>query len=67
MYQGLRELHGFSMPSHYIEQFHIDTTDDVAALETITTTEAGFNAWNNEYFEDRHLFHLNPEHPWPTP
>jgi len=65
MYQGLRELHGFSVPSHYMKQFHIDTTDDKAALEA-ATTEAGFNAWN-EYYEDRHYFHLNPDHPWPTP
>ena len=65
MYQGLRELHGFSTPSHYMKQFHIDTTEDKAALEA-AATEAGFNSWN-EYYVDRDYFHMNPDKPWPTP
>jgi len=65
MYDALRELHGFSMPAHYLSQFHMDTTDDPDALEAATAA-AGFNAWT-EYFEDRRLFHLNPDIPWPTP
>ena len=65
MYDALRELHGFSLPAHYLSQFHIDTTDDSEGLEQ-ATADAGFNAWN-EYFEDRRLFHLNPDIPWPTP
>ncbi|MCU0522025.1 MAG: ABC transporter substrate-binding protein, partial [Anaerolineae bacterium] len=65
MYDALRELHGFSIASHYMKQFHMDTTDDKAALEA-AVTEAGFNSWT-EYFEDRRLFHLNPDIPWATP
>jgi peptide/nickel transport system substrate-binding protein len=52
---------GCLTPSHYMKQFHIDFTDDKAALEA-AATEAGFNNWA-EYYLDRGYWCLNPDRP----
>jgi len=48
-------------PGHYMQKFHIDTTDNKTALEE-ATKKAGFDAWD-KYFADRDSFWLNPEKP----
>ncbi len=49
------------MPSHYMKQFHIEYTDDKAALEA-KVKEAGFNSWA-EYFDDRNDWYMNVDRP----
>ncbi|GAB4522537.1 MAG: ABC transporter substrate-binding protein [Anaerolineae bacterium] len=49
------------VPSHYMKQFHIDTTDDPAALEA-KTKEAGFETWD-QYYTDRNWWYMNPDRP----
>ncbi|MCB0071674.1 MAG: ABC transporter substrate-binding protein [Caldilineaceae bacterium] len=51
----------FIVPGHYLAQFHMDLTDDPAALEA-QVAEAGFNSWA-EYFTDRNYWYMNPERP----
>lgn len=48
-------------PSHYMKQFHIDLTEDQAALEA-KAKEAGFETWA-QYYEDRGYWYMNPERP----
>lgn len=48
-------------PGHYMKQFHLELTEDQAALET-KAKEAGFETWA-QYYEDRGYWYLNPERP----
>jgi len=48
-------------PHHYLAQFHIDTTDDVDALNA-AVAERGFESWN-QLFDDRDWWYLNTERP----
>ncbi|HEY63846.1 MAG TPA: ABC transporter substrate-binding protein [Caldilineae bacterium] len=48
-------------PGHYMKQFHIDLTDDKAALEA-KVKEAGFETWD-QYYTDRNWWYMNPEKP----
>ena len=48
-------------PGHYMAQFHMDLTDDQAALEA-ASKEAGFESWD-QYYTDRNNWYLNPEKP----
>ena len=48
-------------PGFYMKKFHIDLTDDKAALET-EYKAAGFDAWNT-YYVDRAFWSANPEKP----
>lgn len=48
-------------PGHYMRQFHVDLTDDPAALEA-QTRAAGFDSWSS-YYTDRGYWHMNPEKP----
>ncbi len=52
--------HCFS-PGHYMKQFHIDLTDDKAALEA-QIDEAGVDSWD-QYYIDRNWWYLNPDRP----
>jgi len=45
-----------------MEQWHMDLTTDKAGLEA-KFKEAGFDSWNAYYFDNRRLFHLNPDRP----
>lgn len=49
------------VPSHYMAQFNMATTEDSAALEA-QVSEAGFDSWN-QYYADRNRWELNPERP----
>jgi peptide/nickel transport system substrate-binding protein len=48
-------------PGHYLQQFHINLTEDQAALEA-ATQEAGFASWD-ELFIDRNYWYMNPDLP----
>lgn len=48
-------------PHHYMAQFHIDTTDDMAALEQ-AAKDAGFETWD-QYYVDRRWWYINPDRP----
>lgn len=48
-------------PGHYLQQFHMDLTEDKAGLEA-KIKEAGFEAWD-QYYNDREAWYLNPERP----
>lgn len=48
-------------PGHYMQQFHMDLTDDQAGLEA-KIKEAGFESWD-QYYIDRNSWYLNPEKP----
>jgi len=48
-------------PGHYMKQFHIDLTDDKAAL-AVKVKEAGVETWD-QYYTNRGWWHLNPEKP----
>jgi len=58
----------FWTPGHYMGQFHIDATEDKAALEKIVT-DAGFETWD-QYFVDRLYWYMSPDKPeampWPA-
>ncbi len=49
------------IPYHYMKQFHVDTTDDKAALEA-KAKEAGFETWD-QYFGDRNWWYMSPDRP----
>ncbi|MGC9468930.1 MAG: ABC transporter substrate-binding protein [Anaerolineae bacterium] len=65
LYSALRALFDFTVPGHYMSQFHIELADDPDALMA-EVEEAGFNSWT-EYYEDRNYWHLNPDRPIATP
>jgi len=50
---------------HYMKQFHIDTTEDKAALEA-QIQAAGVATWT-DYFTDRNWWYLNPDKPSVNP
>ena len=54
---------GFCLcPSHYMKRYHIDFTDDPAALEA-EAAAAGFASWGEYYRGDRSEWYLNPDLP----
>ncbi len=48
-------------PGHYMQQFHMNLTEDAAGLEA-KATEAGFESWS-QYYTDRGYWYMNPERP----
>ena len=48
-------------PSHYMAQFHADTTTDKDALDK-AVADAGFETWD-QLFADRNWWYLNPDRP----
>jgi peptide/nickel transport system substrate-binding protein len=50
------------VPSHYMKQWHMDTTDDKAGLEQ-KAKEAGAASWDRYYIDNRNWWYLNPERP----
>ena len=59
IYVVVRNL--FFLPGHYLDQYHIDTTADKAALEAATQA-AGFSSWD-QYYIDRSQWFINTELP----
>lgn len=49
------------LPGHYLEQFHMELTDDQDALQA-QIDESGFNSWE-EFYEDRRWWYINPDLP----
>lgn len=56
-----RLTNGMYQPGHYMQQFHMELTEDQAALEA-ATSEAGFETWD-QYYADRNWWYLNPDKP----
>ena len=58
----------FWAPASYMAQFHMDATDDKAALEA-RVVEAGFETWD-QLFGDRLYWYMSPDKPevmpWPA-
>jgi peptide/nickel transport system substrate-binding protein len=48
-------------PGYYLQQFHMELTEDKAALEA-ASKEAGFETWD-QYFLDRRWWYMNPDLP----
>lgn len=48
-------------PGHYMQQFHLNLTEDAAGLEA-KAKEAGFETWV-QYYTDRNWWYNNPERP----
>ncbi|MBX3010584.1 MAG: ABC transporter substrate-binding protein [Caldilineaceae bacterium] len=48
-------------PGHYMEQFHMELTEDKTGLEE-KIKAAGFESWD-QYYTDRTSWYLNPEKP----
>ncbi|MBX3010580.1 MAG: ABC transporter substrate-binding protein [Caldilineaceae bacterium] len=48
-------------PGHYMQQFHINLTEDQDALQA-KASEAGFESWA-QYYTDRGYWYMNPEKP----
>jgi len=63
---GTRSINGWLTPGHYMKQWHMDLTDDKAALEA-KVEEAGFTSWAEYFNNDRNRFDLNPDRPQITP
>ncbi|MCE7986821.1 MAG: ABC transporter substrate-binding protein, partial [Caldilinea sp. CFX5] len=61
LYRIARPTPNCYSPGHYMKQFHIDLTEDKAALEA-ASKEAGFETWA-QYYEDRGYWYMNPERP----
>lgn len=53
-------------PGHYMYKYHIELTDDKAALEA-EVKEKGFAAWSNYYADDRNQWYMNPDRPTLAP
>ncbi len=53
-------------PGHYLKQYHMDLTDDKAALEKEVTTK-GFDSWTSYWSSDRTMWYLNPAMPRVAP
>lgn len=49
-------------PGHYMQQFHMDLTEDKAGLEA-QIKEAGFESWDQYYLNDRNAWFLNIDKP----
>ena len=56
-----RQTRNLYLPGHYLEQFHMELTDDQDGLQA-QVEEAGFNSWE-EYYTDRRWWYLNPDLP----
>ncbi|NLD43704.1 MAG: ABC transporter substrate-binding protein [Chloroflexi bacterium] len=52
-------------PGHYMKRYHMELTDDPAALQA-EIKEKGFDSWA-AYFGDRNNWYLNPERPGTDP
>ncbi|MBN1580299.1 MAG: ABC transporter substrate-binding protein [Anaerolineae bacterium] len=49
-------------PGHYLKQYHMELTDDKAALEK-EVTDKGFDGWTSYWSGDRTMWYLNPDMP----
>ena len=61
VYRLGRQTRNLYLPGHYLEQFHMELTDDQDGLQA-QVEEAGFNSWE-EYYTDRRWWYLNPDLP----
>ena len=61
VYNMLRVTRRIYLPGHYLQQFHMDLTDDQEQLAA-DAEAAGFNSWT-EYYVDRRWWYLNPDLP----
>lgn len=61
LYRVARNTLGPFSPGHYMQQFHISLTEDVAGLEA-KAKEAGFESWV-QYYTDRGYWYMNPDRP----
>lgn len=66
MYGGMRDINGFFIPGDFMKQYHMELTDDKAALEA-EVADAGFNSWNEYFNDDRIWWYLDKEKPLTTP
>jgi len=53
-------------PGHYLKQYHMDLTDDKAALEK-EVADKGFESWAQYWSNDRTMWYLNPDMPRVAP
>ncbi len=53
-------------PGHYLKQYHMELTDDKAALEK-EVKDKGFDSWANYWLNDRTMWYLNPDMPRVAP
>ena len=60
IYQLTRDV--IFAPGHYMQQYHMDLTDDKAKLEA-EIKEKGFDSWDKYYLDNRNRFDLNPDKP----
>jgi len=49
-------------PGHYLKQYHMELTDDKAALEK-EVADKGFDSWTAYWSGDRTMWYLNPDMP----
>ncbi|MBN2389162.1 MAG: hypothetical protein JXR84_00475 [Anaerolineae bacterium] len=63
---GTRSINGWLTPGHYMAQWHMDLTEDKAALEA-KVAEAGFDSWAQYFNDNRNRFDQNPDRPQITP
>lgn len=63
---GTRSINGWLTPGHYMKQWHMDLTEDKAALEA-KIKEAGADSWVTYFNDNRNRFDLNPDRPQITP
>lgn len=61
IYNTLRTTRRVYLPGHYLQQFHMELTDDKDGLQA-ATEDAGFTDWA-EYYGDRRWWYMNPELP----
>lgn len=53
-------------PGHYMKQYHMELTDDKAALEK-EVADAGFDSWTSYWTDNRSQWYLNPDMPRVAP
>ncbi len=63
---GTRSINGWLTPGHYMAQWHMELTEDKAALET-KVKDAGADSWVGYFNDNRNRFDLNPDRPQITP
>ena len=61
VYRLGRQTTNLYLPGHYMEQFHMELTDDQDTLQA-QVDEAGFNSWE-EFYIDRRWWYLAPDLP----